>query len=141
MVPSSNHHLPIPAFPGLRAVGDVLAASDSDGRWRQRLRQRLDKLQRAFAEHIALTEGPDGLYSELVTYAPRLARGAHLLIREHVSVAAALTDLRHQVDLPEVSAEELRIQAGTLSRELSRHRQRGADLLYQAYQTDLGGED
>jgi hypothetical protein len=30
--------------------------------------------------------------------------------------------------------------ASDLLRELSRHRQRGADLVYEAYATDIGGE-
>jgi hypothetical protein len=35
---------------------------------------------------------------------------------------------------------ELRTWASDLLRELSRHRQRGADLVYEAYETDIGGE-
>ena len=70
----------------------------------------------------------------------RLDRGVRLLTREHAAIAGVLTALQHAVEMPGVSADELRGLAEHLLRTFSRHRQRGADLLWQAYQTDLGGE-
>ena len=93
-----------------------------------------------FAEHMVVTEGPDGLYAELLDHAPRLARGVHVLIREHAAVLAAITGLRLPGRPPETTSTELRGWGGDLLRALSRHRQRGADLVYQAYQIDIGGE-
>jgi hypothetical protein len=118
----------------------ALAAPAGDPGWRQRVRVRLGGLCGAFAEHVVVSEGPDGRYAELLDHAPRLARAVQLLIREHAVVAATMSDLQRRVDRPEATVEELRDGAGDLLRELSRHRQRGADLVYQAYQTDLGGE-
>ena len=118
----------------------AIAAPVADPGWRQRVGARLGGLHTAFAEHVVVTEGPNGLYTELLDHAPRLARGVHVLIREHGAVAAALSALQRRVELPEATAEEVRGWASDLLRELSRHRQRGADLVYQAYQTDIGGE-
>jgi antitoxin (DNA-binding transcriptional repressor) of toxin-antitoxin stability system len=118
----------------------AIAAPAADPHWRHRVRVRLGGLRAAFAEHVVVTEGPDGLYAELLEHAPRLARGVHVLIREHGAVVAAMSALQRWADLPETTAEQLRGWASDLLRELSRHRQRGADLVYQAYQLDIGGE-
>lgn len=118
----------------------ALAAPGADPGWRERVSSRLHSLRGAFAEHIVVTEGTDGLYRELLDHAPRLARRVHVLIREHTALAATLGALQHQAGLPEATAEELRGWASDLLRELSRHRQRGADLVYEAYHTDIGGE-
>ncbi|MEQ4304935.1 hypothetical protein ABNF97_26725 [Plantactinospora sp. B6F1] len=118
----------------------AIVAPIRDPEWRPRVRSSLGGLRGAFAEHMRSTEGPDGLYAELLDHAPRLARGVHVLIREHAAVVAAMAALQRRVDLPEISVTELRSRATDLLRELSRHRQRGADLVYEAYQTDIGGE-
>lgn len=124
----------------LQTLERALAAPAGDPMWRQRVGTRLAGLNRAFAEHMMVTEGPDGLYAELLDHAPRLARGVHVLIREHLAVLATITALRQHVDHPETTVEQMRAWGGELLRELSRHRQRGADLVYQAYQIDIGGE-
>ncbi|BCB79716.1 hypothetical protein GCM10022251_40500 [Phytohabitans flavus] len=124
----------------IQAFARALAAPAGDPGWRPRVSTRLLGLRGAFAEHIVLTEGPDGLYAELLDHAPRLAHGVHVLVREHAAVATAMSALQRQVDQPGPSVEELRACSSDLLRELSRHRQRGADLVYEAYETDIGGE-
>jgi antitoxin (DNA-binding transcriptional repressor) of toxin-antitoxin stability system len=118
----------------------AIAAPAGDPDWRHRVSARLGGLRAAFAEHVVVTEGPEGLYAELLDHAPRLSRGVHVLIREHGAVVAAMSALARRARLPEATTEELRGWASDLLREMSRHRQRGADLVYQAYQTDIGGE-
>ncbi|WP_460846814.1 hypothetical protein [Phytohabitans suffuscus] len=118
----------------------ALAAPAGDPAWRPRVSTRLHALRGAFAEHIVVTEGSDGLYAELLDYAPRLARGVNVLVREHAAVAATMSALQGRVDQAGPSVEELRAWSSDLLRELSRHRQRGADLVYEAYETDIGGE-
>ena len=86
-----------------------------------------------------VTEGPDGLYAELLDHAPRLARQVQVLIREHAAIAAPCP-ASSAGSTPDVRVEDLRTWASDLLRELSRHRQRGADLVYEAYATDIGGE-
>lgn len=118
----------------------ALAVPPTDPYWRQRLSLRIAGLHSAFTAHLRLTEGPYGHYAELLADAPRLARGVQILLREHVAVGARFEALCRRVDLPEVGVEELHARVESLIRELSRHRQRGADLLYEAYHTDIGGE-
>jgi hypothetical protein len=117
----------------------AVAGAPQDPTWRDDFGERLIGLYRAFAEHVGLTEGPDGLYHELIDHAPRLAPGVHGLVRDHQHLLAAMEGLRAQVAAgPDM--DELRDWAGKLLDELYRHRQRGADLVYEAYDTDLGGE-
>jgi hypothetical protein len=122
----------------IHSFEQAVAAPAGDPGWRPRLGVRLSGLRGAFAEHMVVTEGPDGLYAELLGHAPRLARTVHVLIREHAAMAAVLSALQRRAELPEATVEELRGWASDLLRELSRHRQRGADLVYQAYGTDIG---
>ncbi|MCL7458635.1 hypothetical protein M8I35_15755 [Micromonospora sp. MSM11] len=132
--------------PAVTGLGDLhplaraLAAAPAEPRWRERLLVGLGPVRRSFAEHVRVTEGPAGLYAELLGQAPRLARGVRLLAREHVVITAALAALQHAVEAPDASVDDLLGRAGHLLRALAGHRQRGADLLWEAYETDLGGE-
>ncbi|MFK3980962.1 hypothetical protein ACI2K4_11360 [Micromonospora sp. NPDC050397] len=122
----------------IHSFEQALASPAGDPDWRPRVTLRLSGLRGEFAEHVRLTEGRDGLFAELLDRAPRLSRNVHVLLREHAAVAAVLSALQRRAELPEATAEELRSWAGDLLRELSRHRQRGADLVYRAYGTDIG---
>lgn len=134
--------LPWPSLPG--AVPALLRALDGpagEPHWRARLLQRLGPVRQGFAEHVRLTEGPAGLYAALLHEAPRLDRGVRRLTGEHARIVTTLAALQGAAALPEVPTEELRARVAELLQALRRHRQRGADLLWEAYQADLGGED
>ena len=118
----------------------AIASPSGEPGWRERVSTRLRSLRSAFAEHIVVTEGDDGLYAELLDHAPRLARRVHVLIREHAAIAVTMSALQRRVDVRESRVDELRRCGSELLRALSRHRQRGADLVYDAYETDIGGE-
>ncbi|KAB1905604.1 hypothetical protein J5U46_08280 [Micromonospora tulbaghiae] len=122
----------------LRALGRAPATGP---RWRERLLTDLNPVRRGFTEHVRVTEGAGGHYADLVRAAPRLDRGVRLLVGEHAAISAALAALQHAVRLPGVSAAEVRARTRDLLRALDRHRRHGADLLWEAYQADLGGED
>ncbi|SCL28344.1 hypothetical protein GA0070616_3675 [Micromonospora nigra] len=129
--------------PGLVGAGHtlrLLLLDPAEPVRRDHLRRGLIPLSRSFVEHVQATEGPDGRYAELVHAAPRLDRGVRLLVREHAVIAASLDALHETVRRPGVGADELRHAVAQLLGALHRHRQRGADLIWQAYQTDLGGE-
>ena len=116
----------------------ALAAPARDPQWRERVIPRLGALRDAFGEHVVVTEGPEGLYAELLDHAPRLARGVHSLIREHAAIIGSIDTLQARIGAGDV--KRVRGWATDLLRELARHRQRGADLVYEAYATDIGGE-
>jgi hypothetical protein len=116
----------------------ALAAPAGDPRWRERVSERLYALRDAFGEHVIVTEGSAGLYAELLEHAPRLARQVDVLTREHAVITVAIDALAGRVTARDV--ERLRGWSSDLLRELARHRQRGADLVYEAFATDIGGE-
>jgi hypothetical protein len=115
----------------------ALATPWEDPGWRHRVVAELPRLQAAFVTHVELTEGPDGLYAEVLADAPRLVRQVTNLGREHASMSTALEALARRAD---ATPERVWGWGRDLLRELSRHRQRGADLVYEAYATDIGGE-
>jgi len=116
----------------------AIAAPARDPRWRELVTERLRALREAFGEHVVVTEGPEGLYAELLAHAPRLASGVDTLVREHGQVLAALDRLYQRVSTMDI--ERIRAKASDRLLQLARHRQRGADLVYEAYATDIGGE-
>ncbi|WP_243706330.1 hypothetical protein [Micromonospora sp. KC721] len=124
----------------LTALARALAQPAGQPHWRERVAGHLVPVRQGFVDHVRLTEGPGGLYAELLGQAPRLHRGVRLLTGEHAALLAALVDLQHAVRQRRVTAAELRRRTGDLLRALTRHRQHGADLLWEAYQSDLGGE-
>jgi len=117
------------------AVGDVSV-------WAQRVSVALIELEADFREHIQLTEGSDGLYRSLLEAAPRLSNVVRTLTADHGRIRTAIGQLVETTGGSVVAADVARIRrAGTtLLARMSRHRQRGADLVFEAYQTDIGGE-
>jgi hypothetical protein len=122
----------------------LAAAEDADGLdgLPGRLGPALERLQEVFAVHVEVTEGPGGLYQEILENAPRLANRVARFRREHVEIgegirrgiasSAAATDPG--------SVRALRDHSVRLFADLVRHRKRGLDLVYEAYHVDIGGE-
>jgi len=107
--------------------------------WTARLRGALTELSEAFAEHVAITEGPGGLYRELADQSPRLAHSVDRLAGEHVDITRRLEELLTAADA-EPDVPDVRRTGTDLLVVLMRHRQRGADLVFEAYDLDIGGE-
>jgi len=105
-----------------------------------RLASAIQHLRAVFALHVDVTEGPGGLYEEIMDNAPRLANNINRSKREHASISDAIergvSDLRSATAL----TPELRGQLVQLFDDLTRHRKRGLDLVYEAYHVDIGGE-
>lgn len=124
------------------AVVEALASPLArGGAWRERVRAALAELAHDFRDHVELTEGPGGLYDTVSRDTPRLAGQVQRLRREHdrfrEDIDAYLAVLEHggtMADLP-VFREEVT----TLMGQLVRHRQKGTDLVYEAFEVDLGG--
>ena len=112
--------------------------------WAGHVQTALRRLSAAFGDHVAVTEGPGGLYDDIQDTAPRLAGEVDRLTREHGKIAASLEDLLERAAALEganaADVAELRQRGTALLAMLSHHRQRGADLVYDAYEVDLGGE-
>ena len=124
---------------GIQRMEHAIQTPVGDPAWRPKMSRAVAQLKAEFAEHVEVTEGPCGLYAEVLDDAPRLAPYLNDLVGHHRSVWSALDELEGRLEEPH-SPESVRRHADQLIREVWQHRQRGADLLYEAYITDLGGE-
>ena len=112
--------------------------------WADSVRATLVHVRDSFAAHIDVTEGAGGLYQEVLAQAPRLSSAVNRLQHEHAEIAGALDEVDQRLDAPisdaDARVESIRDAAITLMGLLVRHRQRGADLVYEAYDVEIGGE-
>jgi hypothetical protein len=120
-------------------------AAPSPGRipeWSATVRDRLEQLGSDFAEHVTVTEGVDGVYDDVVASAPRLARAVDQLKHDHEIILKQLDHCTSLVDTAKVDDDimDIRESATDLMFRLVRHRQRGSDLMWEAYANDIGGE-
>ena len=136
---------------GLRRALDsteAALAAPAAGRaaeWATGVGEALDVLQDAFESHVVTTESPDGILDEIVRLSPRLSGPVDGLRRDH----GELRELLHEAiaalrEAPEAADAEWvgnrRDAVLQLLGRLARHRQHGADLTYEAYGVDIGGE-
>ncbi len=118
---------------------EVAAASPSaESGWRARLIRELEDLQAALWAHVDEVEAPDGLLAEMTRQAPRLANQIAHVRDEHpglcAQVAETINTVKNGSDVETLRAEVLE----TLT-AIARHRQKGADLVYEGYSIDIGG--
>jgi hypothetical protein len=132
-----------------RSLSDVeqALASPAAGRtaaWMARLTEAVEHLGEVFDLHVEVTEGPSGLFEDILASAPRLANRVRRLRAEHASIRMAinaeLLQLRGGTAAAPTEVDGFRDRVNRLLALLVQHRQKGADLLYEAYQFDIGGE-
>ena len=111
-------------------------------RWAQRVHVALVELSGDFTAHVDITEGPDGLYRDLLETSPRLSEAVASLTREHALITGQLDGLMSRVAAPDAveDVDAVRDLGTALLGRLVRHRQRGSDLVFEAYEVDIGGE-
>jgi hypothetical protein len=136
---------------GLRSAMSSLEtalASPAPGRvdeWRAGVQESLTALHEVWTRHIVETEAPGAFLDELVGESPRLATPAAHLRREHNEILGVINRAEQwlqQVLLDEehdVWVDHLRADLTTMLCSLAHHRQRGADLIFAAYDVDIGG--
>jgi hypothetical protein len=122
----------------MSAAEIAAAGAAGDPTWRDDLRVALTDLRLAWDGHVGEVEGPEGLLPELVAKAPRLSSKVGRLGEEHAELRERIDEaLVHlgSADVADVRAELLDVLVA-----IARHRQAGADLVYEAYNVDIGGE-
>ena len=128
----------------MSALEDALAApaTADHARWAQRVHVALVELSGDFREHIDITEGPNGLYRDLLETSPRLSGAVARLTGEHALIRGQVDNVLARVAAPDVieDVDRVRDLGTTLLGRLVRHRQRGSDLIFDAYDYDIGGE-
>ena len=111
--------------------------------WSANTAGTVQALSEAFANHAQQSEGPGGLLSEILETAPRLAHGVDRVKQEHRDLLDQISALEDRVRGNEDPAciAGIRDEAAGLLRAIADHRQRGADLIYEAYSVDIEGSD
>jgi hypothetical protein len=111
--------------------------------WGEAVHATLVMIADDFGAHVEVTEGPGGLHEAILAGAVRLANAVDALTGEHGQIAEEIAELVADSAAPvgPGDMDDLRERATRLLGHLVRHRQRGADLIYEAYATDVGGGD
>jgi hypothetical protein len=112
--------------------------------WTTSVLKEMIEVRDAFGQHVIVTEKPDGLYDEILERAPRLEGNVRRLREEHPEIVKKIEETvtrLEQVDIG-MDAWPLDQARDDLQRFIGlviRHRQRGADLVWEAYNVDIGG--
>jgi hypothetical protein len=118
------------------------AAGRAD-QWASRVINRLSGLRDALDEHIDATERRGGLYDEITGRAPRLANAVKRLKAEHPEMRRAITQMIERLESTPVGdawpLEKARDDLQRLLGRVVKHRQLGSDLVWEAYNLDIGG--
>jgi hypothetical protein len=113
--------------------------------WRRRVTDSLASLHDVWTRHIVETEAPGAFLDELVEESPRLSTPAARLRREHNEILGVITRAEKTLDQVLLEADHdryvdgLRADLTEMLCALAHHRQRGADLIFAAYDVDIGG--
>ena len=123
----------------------IAAPIGTGPKWCHRVHARVKQVGAALEDHVVEVEGPSGLWDEIRVHAPRLIHMMDVMKAEHGKlrqmVAQLLDDVARIAD--QASKDEIaavREKVVSLLGWIARHRQKGADLVYEAYNVDIGGE-
>jgi hypothetical protein len=128
----------------LVGLEDALTTPIGDAaRWRLRVAMAVDHAANRIDEHIRQTEAPTGFLRHVVAESPRLSCKADRLRHDHDELQHRVGHLQRSLAaLDDAAVVErgvaLRNEALDFLGHLVRHRQRGADLIYEAFQVDIG---
>jgi hypothetical protein len=112
--------------------------------WTGDVVKRLSILLDSIGEHIEVTERPEGLYEEILHRAPRLSSQVDRLRAEHPALRTGTAELMERLQSttaigPGWPVDDARDDAQRLLGKIVKHRQQGADLVWEAYNLDIGG--
>jgi hypothetical protein len=111
--------------------------------WSKAVIRGLEDLANAIREHVEGAERPGGLYEEITARAPRLAAKVDGLRREHPEMAEITRTLLARFETTPIGESwplaDARDELQRLLGRMVRHRQLGADLVWEAYNLDIGG--
>ena len=122
----------------------VAGPSESEG-WLERVDDSLGDLVDALRAHIEEVEGPDGLLAQIIAEAPRLSAATDDFRREHFELLEACGRIEQVISGAQPTTDHVirrvRRRVTSLLGRLTAHRQRGSDLVYDAYNVDIAAAD
>jgi hypothetical protein len=128
---------------------EVAISSPAAGRihdWTRLVIKEMTAVRDAWDQHVDGTEKPGGLYEEIVATSPRLAGTVGRLSAEHPDITSAVALSLERLELVEIGRvawplDDARDDLQRFMGKLVRHRQKGADLVWEAYNVDIGGPE
>ena len=112
------------------------------GTWLEGVAIHVRTLAEAFRHHVGQSEGPDGLLPQIVKAESRLVPAVEAVKREHRGLLDEMTRLEAVTrSSPAADEQTVRAESLRLLHDLAAHRQRGADLIYEAYFVDVEAGD
>ncbi|MGZ8630915.1 MAG: hypothetical protein ACXWZF_08095 [Actinomycetota bacterium] len=128
---------------------EVAISSPAAGRipeWTALVTKEMVGVRDAFDQHVLVTEKPGGLYDEVITRAPRLDGTVRRLKDEHPDIAEKIGEMLERLEKatiggPEWPLDDARDDLQRFIGTVIRHRQKGADLVWEAYNVDIGGTE
>lgn len=124
----------------LSQLEHALTSPMASSTWLGEVTYALAEMRRSLEEHIEVTEGRGGLLEEIRGDAPRLAGEIELIVAEHDELMSALEAAEGCLGQSN-DRKAIRSRAMAILPRLSLHRQRGADLVYEAYNVDIAAGD
>ena len=126
------------------AISSPAAARISE--WTALVTKEVIGVRDAFDQHVMVTEKPGGLYEEIITRAPRLDGTVRRLKDEHPEITAKVAQMVERLEKatiggPEWPLDDARDDLQRFIGTVIRHRQKGADLVWEAYNVDIGGTE
>jgi hypothetical protein len=114
--------------------------------WTRLVTKEVTAVRDAWDQHIDTTEKPGGLYEEIVSTSPRLAGTVDRLRHEHPDITDAVRLMVERIEGVEVGGlewplDDARDDLQRFIGKVIRHRQKGADLVWEAYNVDIGGPE
>lgn len=113
--------------------------------WTAEVLKRLSILRGKLDEHIEAAERPGGLYDEIVGLAPHLSGKTRRLREEHPVLRDRTAELLQRLESRSIRDEQdlhdMREDMQRLLGRIVHHRQLGADLIWEAYNLDIGGRE
>lgn len=119
-----------------------LAAMNPDHAWSVAVPSSLVRLRAAFIDHIDFTEGPHGLFDEML-HDPEAEVSSEIdqLRRDHITIVAAMDRAEAALASPPSDDDHLRELVASVARLVGKHRRKGAQLLYDVYSVDISAGD
>jgi hypothetical protein len=119
---------------------ETLSAPTADAEsWTMQVRGAAVAMHETLRHHVEETEAKDGMLAQVARDAPWLEGRLEQLRSEHEQLLedAGMLVARCTEDDP----QQIRDEAMALLQQVSRHRQLGTDLLYEAYLVDISAAD
>ncbi|MDH3729924.1 MAG: hypothetical protein OES13_02190 [Acidimicrobiia bacterium] len=118
----------------------IASAAMGNDIWLKQVDEDLEDLSQALIEHIDVTESDNGLLSQIIEDAPRLVPDVDVVLADHAEICEAVDLAKDTISHARSdNVSDVRTAALDVLARLYAHRQRGADLVYDAYNVDIGG--